>query len=266
MYADDGRGPSNSVNFITCHDGFTLNDLVSYNEKHNEANGEENRDGTNDNNSWNCGAEGETDDPAVRKLRAQLVKNHICCLIFSSGTPMILGGDEFRRTQQGNNNAYCQDNEISWFDWTLAETNADILAFFRKAIAFTFRYPILQRRKFFRGMDLDADGQADITWFGTDGTRPNWDDPELRTLCYQIDGSEAGRGGEDYQLLFILNADYRAQTVTLPPLPAGKTWHRAVDTSMESGNDFTESGAEFPIDAADRYPAAPRSTVVLVGK
>jgi pullulanase/glycogen debranching enzyme len=172
LYGEDGRSPYNSVNFITCHDGFTLNDLVSYNEKHNEANAEENRDGTNDNLSWNCGAEGETDDAAIRKLRSQLIKNHICCLVFSSGTPMILGGDEIRRTQKGNNNAYCQDNEISWFDWTLAEKNGDILSFFRKAIAFTRRFPILQRRKFFRGVDLDADGVNDITWFGTNGGRP----------------------------------------------------------------------------------------------
>jgi len=178
---------------------------------------------------------------------------------------MLLGGDEFRRTQNGNNNAYCQDNEISWFDWTLAEKNADILAFFRKAIAFTFRYPILQRRKYFRGMDLDADGQADITWYGMDGGKPNWDDPELRTLCYQLDGSEAAPGREDYQLFLILNADFRAQTVKLPSLRDGKTWRRAIDTSLRSGNDFPDAGAEVPIDPVDSYPAAPRSTVVLVG-
>ena len=265
MYSDDGRGPANSVNFVTCHDGFTLNDLVSYNEKHNEANGEENRDGTNDNNSWNCGAEGETDDPAVRALRARLIKNHLCCLIFASGTPMILGGDEFRRTQGGNNNAYCQDNGISWFDWTLEEKNADIVAFLRKAIAFTYRHPILQRRKFFRGMDLDADGQADITWFGPDGGRPNWDDPELRILCYQLDGSEAGTGRDDSLLFLILNADHRSQTVKLPPLPDGKKWRRAIDTALAGGDDFMDAGAEVPIDAADAYVASPRSTVVLVG-
>src|SRR5512146_1153541 len=123
IYADDGRGPANSVNFITCHDGFTLRDLVSYNGKHNEANGEGNRDGTDDNNAWNCGAEGDTDDPGVLALRARLVRNHLCCLLFASGTPMILGGDEFGRTQKGNNNAYCQDNELAWHDWTLAEKN-----------------------------------------------------------------------------------------------------------------------------------------------
>jgi glycogen operon protein len=266
LYGEDGRSPYNSVNFITCHDGFTLNDLVSYNEKHNEANGEENRDGTNDNLSWNCGAEGETVDPAIRNLRTQLIKNHLCTLVFSSGTPMVLGGDEFRRSQRGNNNAYCQDNEISWFDWTLAEKNGDILAFFRKAIAFTRRFPILQRRKFLRGVDLDANGIADITWFGTNNRRPDWDDPELRTLCYQLDGSEEGSDRGDYQLFFILNADYRKQSVELPHAPEGKIWYRVIDTSLESGKDFLEPGAEVPIDPANSYPAAPRSTVVLLGR
>jgi glycogen operon protein len=265
LYGEDGRSPYNSVNFITCHDGFTLNDLVSYNEKHNEANAEGNRDGTNDNLSWNCGAEGETDDVSVRKLRSQLIKNHICCLVFSSGTPMILGGDEIRRTQKGNNNAYCQDNEISWFDWTLAEKNGDVLSFFRKAIAFTRRFPILQRRKFFRGADLDADGVYDITWYGTDGGRPDWNDPELRTLCYQLDGGEESPDRGDYQLFFILNSDYRKKDVAIPQAPGGKTWYRVIDTSLESEKDFLDPGAGVPIDPSIPYPAAPRSTVVLLG-
>ncbi|MBF8258631.1 MAG: glycogen debranching enzyme GlgX, partial [Actinobacteria bacterium] len=266
LYGEDGRSPFNSINFITCHDGFTLNDLVSYNEKHNEANGEENRDGTNDNNSWNCGAEGESEDIAIRKLRAQLIKNHICCLIFSSGTPMILGGDEFLRTQKGNNNAYCQDNEISWFDWTLAEKNGDILEFVRKAIGFTRRYPVLQRRKFFRGVDLDADGVKDITWFGASRNRPDWDDPEARTLCYMLDGSEGSSNREDYLLFFIFNADYRERKVGIPQSPGGTTWYRVVDTSLESGIDFLDRGNELPIDPVDSYLAAPRSTVVLLGR
>ncbi|HZW35962.1 MAG TPA: hypothetical protein VFF01_03410, partial [Candidatus Deferrimicrobiaceae bacterium] len=266
IYADDGRGPSNSVNFITCHDGFTLNDLVSYNDKHNEANSEGNRDGTNDNLSWNCGAEGETDDPAVRKLRERLIKNHICSLVFSSGTPMILGGDEVRRSQKGNNNAYCQDNEISWFDWSLLEKNGDILAFFRKAIAFTRRFPILQRRKFFRGVDLDADGIADITWFGTNGGRPDWNDPELRTLCYQLDGGEDASDLGDYQLFFVLNADYRERRIEIPRAPGGKKWYRVIDTCLESGKDFLDPGTEVPIDPASFCLAAPRSTVVLLGR
>ena len=151
LYGDDGRSAYNSINFITCHDGFTLHDLVSYNNKHNEANLENNQDGSNDNHSWNCGVEGETEDLPVINLRKQLIKNYICYLLFSCGTPMILGGDEFMRTQRGNNNAYCQDNEISWFQWDEVEKNWDIFDFFKKAIAFEKRYTILQRRKFFLG-------------------------------------------------------------------------------------------------------------------
>ena len=160
LYGDDGRSAYNSVNFVTCHDGFTLRDLVSYDGKHNEANLEDNRDGTDDNDSWNCGVEGETDDPAVNRLRRQLAKNLLCTLLFSAGTPMLLGGDEFLRTQRGNNNAYCQDNELSWFDWREVERNADIVTFVRKAIALTRRCTILQRRKFLLGQDRDADGVA----------------------------------------------------------------------------------------------------------
>jgi glycogen operon protein len=266
LYGDDGRSPYNSVNFITCHDGFTLNDLVSYNGKHNEANAEGNRDGTDDNNSWNCGAEGETDDPAIRELRTKLVKNHICHLVFSSGTPLILGGDEFRRTQKGNNNAYCQDNEIGWFDWTLAEKNRDILDFFRKAIAFTRRFPILQRRKFFRGVDLDANGMADISWFGTDNRRPDWDDPELRTLCCLLDGSDGSPARGDYLLFLILNADYREQRVGIPRIPGGKTWCRVIDTSLDRESDFLDPDAGIRVDPEGTYTAAPRSTVVLLGR
>ncbi|MDD5762596.1 MAG: glycogen debranching protein GlgX, partial [bacterium] len=187
LYADDGRSAYNSVNFVTCHDGFTLRDLVSFNGKRNEANLEGNRDGTDDNNSWNCGAEGETDDPEIARLRRRLAKNHACLLLFSSGTPMILGGDEFLRTQGGNNNAYCQDNPISWFDWGEVERNADMVAFFRKAIAFTKKYTILQRRKFFTGADRDGNTVPDIQWFGEDLGAPRWDDPEARLLCCLLD-------------------------------------------------------------------------------
>ena len=141
LYADDGRSAYNSINFITCHDGFTLYDLLSYNTKHNEANGEGNRDGTDDNNSWNCGAEGDTNDQEVRHLRKQLAKNHICHLLFSSGTPMVLGGDEFLRTQKGNNNAYCQDKEISWVDW--GSVDRPLLEFVRWLVAFRRRHPII---------------------------------------------------------------------------------------------------------------------------
>ena len=266
LYGEDGRSAYDSINFITCHDGFTLHDLVSYNWKHNEANGEENRDGSNDNHSWNCGVEGPTDNPAVAKLRRQLVKNYICCLLFSSGTAMILGGDEFLRSQNGNNNAYCQDNEISWFHWDDLATNRDVFTFLRKAIAFTRRYTILQRRKFFLGADLDADQIPDLTWFGTEPGAPHWGEPELRVLSFQLDGGEEKSELGDYLLFLILNTDHRLQPVRLPPLREGSRWFRVIDTSLPTGSDFLDAGTEIPLDPTDVYLANPRSTVVLVGK
>ena len=267
LYGEDGRSAYQSVNFVTCHDGFTLHDLVSYDRKHNEANGEGNRDGNDDNESWNCGAEGETSDPAVLALRGRLARNHVCHLLFASGTPMLLGGDELLRTQRGNNNAYCQDNEISWLDWSLAERNGDFLAFVRKAIALTRRFPVLQRRKFFLGKDLDCDGVPDLTWFAPDGGPPVWDDPERRTLCYQLDASEdpsdprAGR-----RLFLILHAGDQIGPVSLPKLDGPLAWHRLVDTSLAAGEDFLERGSEVHLEPADRYLVNPRSTVVLLGR
>ncbi len=266
LYSEDGRSAYNSINFVTCHDGFTLYDLVSYNGKHNEGNGENNQDGSNDNNSWNCGAEGDTTDPSILALRRQLIKNHACDLIFSCGTPMMLGGDEFGRTQRGNNNAYCQDNEISWLDWDFAQKNSDILDFFRKAIAFTRRFPVLQRRKFLLGKDLDADGIPDLEWFGPDLALPHWSDPNARTLCLQLDACEGAVCKEANRLYFILNGDFQTQWVNLPPLPSTQGWYRAIDTSLPAGQDFVDAGAEVRIDPADHYIVNPRSTVVLLGR
>jgi isoamylase len=266
LYGDDGRSAYNSINFITCHDGFTLNDLVSYNGKHNEANLENNRDGSSDNHSWNCGFEGETGDTHIIRLRKQLIKNYFCYLLFSCGTPMVLGGDEFMRTQKGNNNAYCHDNEISWFQWKQAKENSDILDFFKKAIAFEKRCTILQRRKFFLGEDLDVDHIPDLFWFGKDLAKPSWDDPELRTICFQLDGGEEKSELGDYHLFFILNADSNLQSIRLPQLTNGKQWYRVIDTSLESGEDFLEAGNEIRIDPSDHYLANSRSTVVLIGK
>ena len=264
LYGEDGRSAYNSVNFVTCHDGFTLWDLVSYNGKHNEGNGENNRDGADDNNSWNCGVEGDTDDAGVVELRKQLIKTHACCLLFSSGTPMILGGDEFGRSQHGNNNAYCQDNDVSWLDWTRARQHADLLEFFRKAIAFTRRFPILQRRQFRLGKDRDDDGVPDLAWFGTDPGGPRWNDPGARALCYQLDSSEDGAKLAVERLFFILNAQPEAQWVNLPPLDHSLGWYRAIDTSLPSGMDFADEGKEIRIDPADHYIANPRSSVVLL--
>ena len=265
LYGDDGRSAFNGVNFVTCHDGFTLHDLVAYNGKHNEANREDNRDGADDNNSWNCGVEGDTDDAAVLALRGRLARNHVCALLFAAGTPMLLGGDEFLRTQRGNNNAYCQDNELSWFDWQAAARHADMQAFVRRAIALTRRFPILQRGKFLLGKDLDADRIADVTWFGADLGAPPWQDPELRTLCYQLDGGEEPTLGRDYLLFLILNAHWEPRSILLPKLRAGRRWLRVVDTSLPPGQDFVEPGHEVPIEPADRYVAGGRSTVLLLG-
>ena len=264
LYADDGRSAYNSINFITCHDGFTLRDLVSYSEKHNEANLEGNWDGANDNNSWNCGTEGETDDPAVLRLRKQQVKNFACYLLFAAGTPMILGGDEFFRTQRGNNNSYCQDNEISWFDWQEAERHRDVHTFFRKAIALTRRYPVLQCRKFFTGQDRNNSGIPDIQWFGTNLDAPAWEDPECRTLCYLMDGGEEVCGPGNYLLFVILNADFRLQFVHIPDPPEGKQWSRVIDTSLEADADFCDEGQEVFIEPPGYYLANPRSAVLLV--
>ena len=266
LYKDNGRTAFNSINFVTCHDGFTLWDLVSYNSKHNERNGESNQDGSNDNSSWNSGAEGVTEDAAILALRRQLVKNHACYLMFACGTPMVLGGDEFGRTQGGNNNAYCQDNEISWFDWNLASRNTDLLDFFRRAIAFTRRFPVLQTRQFRVGDDLNADGIPELTWFAPSHGAPAWNDPNARTLCYQLSASEDVVCAEACRLFFILNGDYESQWVNLPELDAPHGWYRAIDTSLPAGQDFMDAGKEVHLDPQDHYIANARSTVVLLAR
>ena len=266
LYGDDGRSAYNSVNFITCHDGFTLKDLVTYNYKHNEQNLENNIDGTYDNNSWNCGTEGERNDINIINLRKQLIRNYFCYLLFSSGTPMILGGDEFMRSQGGNNNAYCQDNEISWFNWDEVKKNSDILEFFKNTVALTKRYPILQRRKFFLGADMDNDNVPDIAWFGKGLEWPLWSDPEQRTLCCQLDGGEESSEFGDYMLFIILNADYNTQDIRVPYLKDSKQWYRVIDTSLKAGEDILAPGQEILLDPPEHYIVNPRSTVVLIGK
>jgi isoamylase len=268
LYADDGRSAYNTINFVTCHDGFTLWDLVSYDQKHNLANGEDNRDGTNDNASWNSGAEGDTDDPAINHLRRQRAKNFIVELIFSAGTPMLLGGDEMLRTQRGNNNAYCRDDELSWFDWRLLDEpeHRSFFDFTRRAVAFAKRYPVLQRRTFFSGRDSNLDSRPDIQWFGKDLAPPSWDDPEVRTLAYQLDGAEADDGAGDYLVFVILNADWREQQVRIPAPGGARTWRRVADTSLPGGQDFLAADQEVALVPADRYLVQPRSTVVLLAR
>ncbi len=266
LYGDDGRSPFNSINFITCHDGFTLNDLYSYNDKHNEANGEENRDGSNENYSWNCGTEGKTNEANVLTLRKQMVKNALCCLLIPLGTPMLLGGDEFMRTQNGNNNAYCQDNEINWFDWNYANMNKDMIEFVRKVIAFRKRYPILQKRKFSVGVDFDVNNPQDISWCDPSLNKINWDDPNVKTVCCLLNGSrdpesQLGR----YYLYFVINPDINAYSIKLPQYDQIQ-WYRVIDTSMPSGDDILEIGKEIVISSNDAYISRPRSVIAILGK
>ncbi len=190
IYQSRGQTPENSINFIAAHDGFTLNDLVSYNAKHNEANGEGNRDGYDSNLSWNCGVEGPTTDPAIEALRARQIKNCFTILMLSRGVPMMLGGDEIRRTQLGNNNAYNQDNPTSWFSWTMNESSDEMLRFFRRMIAFRKMHPALSRPYFYRG-ETNERGLRDITWHGTILGSPGFDDPEAQALACTIAGLDA---------------------------------------------------------------------------
>jgi isoamylase len=262
LYGDDGRTPYNSVNFITCHDGFTLFDLVSYDGKHNDANKENNSDGTNDNNSWNCGEEGVTTNPDVLRLRKQQMKNFACLLFLSLGTPMITGGDEFGRTQYGNNNGYCQDNEISWFDWSLVEKNKDILDFTKKLIRLRKMYNVFARRTFFTGMDTDKDGVCDIRWFSAAGGKPDWDNPSERKIAIQLDTDDGD--GNSKSICIFYNMDWVINFFTLPPLPRKLSWRRILDTSLPKGKDFLDETDAEPLADKDYYIVNPRSTVVLV--
>lgn len=232
LYGLNGRAPINSINFVTCHDGFTLRDLVSYNEKHNEDNCDDNRDGTNDNFSWNCGHEGETNDPAILALRGRQAKNYVAILLLSQGVPMLLAGDEVLRTQKGNNNAYCQDNEVSWFDWTSTETNREMFDFVRRMIDFRKRHPSLMRTRFLTGTAVPGKDLGDVTWHGIELNQPLWDDPDAQLLAFTL----AGRGNGEEDLHVIFNMSEAAAVLALPPLTA-RSWHKAVDTSMPSPAD-----------------------------
>jgi glycogen operon protein len=258
LYESSGHLPINSVNFITCHDGFTLNDLVSYNTKHNHANGEGNRDGNDDNLSWNCGVEGRTDQMEVEELRQRQIRNFAAILLLSQGVPMFVAGDEVRRTQQGNNNAYCQDNEISWLDWSLTETNHDLLRFFSELIAFRKRHPSLQRRAFFAG-DVNERGLADISWHGCRLGSPGWNDPDSHVLAFTL-GGFAG----DPDLHIMLNMDWQELVFDLPS-STGRQWFRALDTGLPAPQDIVEEGQEVVI-TGDDYRVTGRSVVVLVAK
>ncbi len=257
MYKNDCRTPANSINFITCHDGFTLNDLVSYNHKHNESNGEDNLDGCNDNISWNCGFEGETADPEIIELRQKQAKNFIAILMLSRGVPMLLAGDEVLRSQKGNNNAYCQNNEISWFDWSLTEKNSGMLRFTKEMIALRKRHLSLTSNIYFSGDgSQSAHGVTDIIWYGKDLKNPNWSDSESQALACTI----ARVSPEEQDLHVIFNMSESAIEMKIPNL-SGKTWELAVDTARPSPSDIKPYPTSIPIN--DSYRVEKRSIVVL---
>jgi glycogen operon protein len=255
LFAHEEREPEQSINFVTCHDGFTLHDLVSYNDKHNEPNKEGNQDGHDQNLSWNCGVEGPTGDAEIERLRNRQVKNFLAVTLLALGVPMLLMGDEVRRTQRGNNNAYCQDNETSWFDWTYLDRHADIRRFVKKLIRFRLGLSLFREDRSITLAELLQ--QTRLTWHGVRLDQPDWG-AESHSLAFTVQG---GRG------LFhiILNAYWQPLEFELPSPPVGsrKGWQRVIDTFLESPEGFCEQ-AQAPVVADSRYLAQPHSVVLLV--
>ena len=250
LYEQTGKGPESSINYVTSHDGFTLNDLVTYAEKHNEANGELNRDGTDANYSHNYGVEGPTDDPEINAVRTRQVKNFLLTLLLSHGVPMLLGGDEFRRTQQGNNNAYCQDNEVGWWLWDRLDEHANIHRFVRELIDARKAHSPLRHAGFYSDDDLQ--------WIGPDGQPPRWDDPEARAVgCYVPDK-------DGLAVLLLFNAGLGARDFDLPALPDDRVWCRKADTARPSPDDIYPLQESRPLDQQGHYSVAPQSSVVLI--
>jgi glycogen operon protein len=257
------RGARASINFLTCHDGFTLADTVAYNDKHNEANGEDNRDGANDNNSWNSGWEGPTDDPEVNRLRARQIRNGLLLLLTSRGIPMILSGDEVGKTQHGNNNAYCHDTELAWFDWTQTETNADLLRFTSNVVRFRAAHPVLHGAHHPNSIDATDCGHPEISWHGVRAWEPDWS-PGSRLLGMMWCGHHIENGSPDY-VYVVANTHWEGHDVQLPPLEEGWHWRRFADTSLDSPADACEPGAETPVTNPENYQVGPRSVAVMVG-
>ncbi|KMV17221.1 glycogen debranching enzyme GlgX [Mycobacterium heckeshornense] len=267
LYEATGRRPSASINFVTCHDGFTLADLVSYNEKHNEANGEDNLDGESHNRSWNCGVEGPTDDPEILALRGRQMRNILATLMVSQGTPMIAHGDEFGRTQHGNNNVYCQDSELSWMDWSLAEKNADLLAFTRKVTQFRKNHPVFRRRRFFEGRPMRRDDELrDIAWLTASGremTQEDWDRGFDKCVAVFLNGNairEPDARGErivDDSFLLCFNAHDDQVEFVIPDGDYANEWTAELDTTDPTG------AADLVINAGDKVAVAGRSVLIL---
>ena len=251
LFQREQEGPLNSINFVTCHDGLTLNDVVSYARKHNEDNGEENRDGIANDWSENNGAEGPSDELEIERVRLRQIKNFLVTLFVSRGVPMLLGGDEFRRTQRGNNNAYCQDNEISWYDWHLAEQNAGLIRFVSRLIEFRKTHPVLSAERFYR--------DADVRWFGPEGGLPDWQGRDNRIGC--LVKADAGDGAGSLCLLF--NADHRPCQFALPAASSGQWWS-AVDTAQSDPNDIPDTAVVLP--TGDKIVLLERSSLILASR
>jgi glycogen operon protein len=262
LYA--GRGPTASINFITCHDGFTLYDSVAYDGKHNDANGEDNNDGANDNNSWNCGWEGPTADDGINALRERQIKNAAAMLMVSQGVPMILMGDEFGRTKFGNNNTYCHDNELNWIDWSLKEKNAGLYRFFRNMIAFRRAHPVLRSKDHLRNQDYVGSGYADITWHGTRAWNADWNG---NVLAFMLCGKHA-KGGtvEDNTVYVAMNMHWDALPFEIPGLRDGMKWFLSTNTGMASPEDIHEPGSEPELGDQSSCLVGGRSVVILIGK
>lgn len=258
IYQATGHLPINSINFVNCHDGFTLNDLVSFDEKHNLENGEGNNDGINENLSWNCGVEGPTDNAEIEHLRNRQIKNFATILMLSRGVPMFVMGDEMRRTQNGNNNAYCQDNEISWMDWSLLERKKETYHFFRKIIEFRKTHPILHLPRFFSG-DVNRRGLKDISWHGTRLNSPGWSDADARALAFTLGGFDG-----DPDMHVMMNMYWDNLEFDIPVIP-GTKWYKKIDTSEQSPCDVADQGSE-KLCSGNTLKISGRSIVVLVSK
>jgi glycogen operon protein len=267
LYQQSGRAPYASINFVTCHDGFTLEDLVSYNQKHNEANGENNNDGANDNNSWNCGAEGPTNDPAILALRERQKRNLIATLFFSEGVPMLRGGDELSQTKKGNNNTYCQDNELTWLDWNLDARKQGFLEFVRKMARTWSEQPVFQRRRFFQGRSIRGTDIKDISWFnpaGQDMSDEDWSAGFVKCLGVRLAGDLIGEVDDHGEpitgdtLLILLNAHHEAIPFTLPATRPEHHWERMLDTSLPAGD-----GELVVLHGGEQYKLEGRSVVML---
>lgn len=267
LYQSNGRNPSASINFVTAHDGFTLLDLVSYNEKHNEDNGEDNQDGESHNRSWNCGEEGETDDPEILELRRRQQRNFLVTLMLSQGVPMLLSGDEMGRSQQGNNNAYCQDNEISWLNWNLPAENEALLNFTRQLIDFRRQHPIFKRRKWFQGRAIHGSEVKDISWFNPNGsemTDGQWEMDYAKAVGIFLNGEEIATPGErgerivDASFLLFFNAHYEAIEFMIPEGLQPWTWSVIIDTCHDR---FLDGSLHYTQDKAIYVEA--RSVMVL---